>query len=533
MTAEFDPTADHPPVRVRWLPLVLILGIAGAVLSAMWTSEPDDPAPRVAATQILIALVCLLVLAWAVLFSRFPQRIRLGVLGTAAALAVLGAALFRYEGVRGDLWLDLRWRGASHEVAEAQVQGEAGVDLSQQGPHDSPQFLGPERNGVIEGVTLNTDWEKNPPREVWRHAVGPAWSSYAIVGPYILTQDQRDDTQHVVCSDLATGNTLWDTVPQGATAYHAPGSIAGDGPRATPTVDGQFVYTMDGNGQLCCLDGHDGKVVWSVEVLATNGAQNNEWGTSCSPLVVDRLVVVSAGGRDNRSLVAYDKQTGAFAWGAGTDLQSYSSPILATLAGQSQIVSLNKDSVTGHDPATGEILWTHAWVNEESNCANPMVLPEDRILITSGYGMGSTVFQVARDEAGKFATQEIWRNRELKTKFSNPVVHKGYAYGLDDKILACVDLATGERKWKKGRYEYGQLILVGDVLVVQAESGEVVLVAADPEAHRELARLPALPDKTWNVPAVSGKYLLVRNDREAACYELPLATPAETETAGR
>jgi len=528
--SSIDPSAD-PPLRVRWLPLVLILGIAGAVFAAMWSSEPADPGPRVVATQALLVLVFLSLFLWAILFSRFPGRVRWGVFATVSILALLGASLFRYEGLRGDLWVDLRLRGTDNDVAAAPVVAEATVDLNQRGEHDSPQFLGPHRNGVIAGIHLASDWERNPPREVWRHAVGPAWSSYSVVGPYVLTQDQRDDTQHVVCSELATGNTLWDTVPAGATAYHAPGSIAGDGPRATPTVDGDHVYTMDGNGQLCCLDGRDGKVLWSVEVLATNGATNNEWGTSCSPLVVDNLVVVSAGGRDDRSLVAYDKHTGTFAWGAGTDLQSYSSPIVTILAGQPQIVSVNKDTVTGHHPMGGEILWTHPWPNEESNCANPMPLGDDRILITSGYGMGATVFQVLRDDAGKFSTQEIWRNRELKTKFSNPVVHNGFAYGLDDKILACVDLATGERKWKKGRYEYGQILLVGDVIVVQAESGRVVLVAADPTEHRELAELPALSEKTWNVPTIAGKYLLVRNDREAACYELPLEPIADAATA--
>jgi outer membrane protein assembly factor BamB len=231
-------------------------------------------------------------------------------------------------------------------------------------------------------------------------------------------------------------------------------------------------------------------------------------------------VVVSAGGADGRSLVAYDAATGQPSWHAGSDGSSYSSPLLARLAGSEQIVIFNRGSLAGHDPESGALLWEHPWPAAQPNVAQPLPLPEDRLLASSGYGVGSKLFQLSREQEVTRATL-VWESPRLKSKFANLVFHQGSVYGLDDGVLVCLDPATGERRWKAGRYGHGQVLLAGGTLLVQTEGGEIVLVAPDPSGLKELARFQALDGKTWNPPALAGHLLFVRNDREAAAYDLP------------
>jgi outer membrane protein assembly factor BamB len=180
--------------------------------------------------------------------------------------------------------------------------------------------------------------------------------------------------------------------------------------------------------------------------------------------------------------------------------------------------------VTGHDPADGRILWEYSWPGNFPKCSQPVPLKEDRVFISAGYGAGCAMLQIQAGSGGSMTVEEVWRNQTMKTEFTNVVVRDRYLYGLDDGILACVDLATGQRKWKDraGNYGYGQILLVGDLLLVQSQAGPVALVEATPTRFHELGQLDALHSKTWNNPVLAGKYLVVRNDREAACYELPL-----------
>ena len=243
---------------------------------------------------------------------------------------------------------------------------------------------------------------------------------------------------------------------------------------------------------------------------------------SCSPLIVDDLVVVSAGGSDNRSLVAYRAVTGDFVWGNGTDGAGYSSPCLVTLAGAAQILIFNSGGVSAHDPVTGTNLWKYHWPGGHPHVSMPIVIPGDRLLVSSGYGVGSELLQIQKDASGAFSATRIWKSNRLKAKFTDLIYRDGFIYGLDDGIMVCLDASSGEQKWKEGRYGHGQEILVADLLLVTAESGEVILLDPNPQGSRELTRFSALRGKTWNPPALAGQYLLVRNDKQAACYRLPV-----------
>lgn len=380
-----------------------------------------------------------------------------------------------------------------------------------------PQFLGPSRTGVVADVRLARDWMAQPPKLIWRIPVGAGWSGFAIDRGLAITQEQRGASEMVVAYDLLTGKPVWSHGDQ--VRYDS--VIAGDGPRATPTIAGAYVATLGSTGLLNVLDFRTGRRLWSKDVSKDNQASNPEWGRSGSPLVLGGKVIVSAGGGDGRSLVAYDVRTGARVWSGGSDKSAYASPILMTLLGRPQIVILNSRSLAGHDPATGALLWSQPWV-PEPGVAMPIRVADDLVMGSNGYGIGSKLVKLTAGADGAITPAFVWETPRLKAKFTNPVLHDGFVYGLDDGVLVCMDVKTGERRWRAGRYGHGQTLLVGDLLLVTTEDGEVLLVEPTPEAHREVARFTAFDGKTWNPAAVAGKYLLVRNDKEAALYELTL-----------
>jgi len=243
-------------------------------------------------------------------------------------------------------------------------------------------------------------------------------------------------------------------------------------------------------------------------------------------LVLDNLVIISGGQTNGPTLLSYQQDNGSPVWKAGTDEASYSSPTIATLCGRREVLSLNAANLTAHDPADGHIQWQYTWKGWGPRCSQPLALEGDRVLLSAGFGLGSVLLQVKADASGKLSATEVWKNLRLKTQFSSVVVRDGYAYGLDEGLLACVDLATGERKWKDGHYGFGELVLVHDLLLVQTEPGPVALVEANPAEFREAGRVNALDSKTWNNPAVAGDFLLVRNDKEAICFKLATRSPA-------
>jgi outer membrane protein assembly factor BamB len=348
--------------------------------------------------------------------------------------------------------------------------------------------------------------------------VGAAWSAFAVEGDVVVTQEQHGEDEQVVAYDASTGRVLWRHSDRARYAT----VIAGVGPRATPTIHEGRVYAMGATGILNALRVQDGQRLWTRRVLEENGSSNLEWGTSASPLVDEGRVIVTPGGKDGRSLVAYSAATGEPLWAAGSDRQSYSSATIAVLAGRRQILVLNGPSVAGHDAATGALLWQKPWPAQQPNVAQPLPLPGDRVLFSAGYGVGSKLYALAASPDGSVTASLIWESPRLKAKFANAFFYDGFVYGLDDGVFTCLDPQDGQRKWRAGRYGHGQAILAGGLFLIQAEDGEVVLVEPKPEGLEELGRFTAFETKTWNPPALAGNRLYLRNDREAAAYELPV-----------
>lgn len=515
----------RPRLSHRVVAVVALVGLVAwcAINGAMWHRFVSWLSADAALLVFGVATSLWLFWIWLAFLLPASARLRWIVLALLVAIVPLNAWLVRSSGGDGDFRLMLAWRHARPTHAPVTDRATpADEDLPFE-TGDFTQFRGSSRrDGVIDSLALEADWTARPPRERWRIPVGLGWSGFAVAGDRAITHEQRGDQETVVCYDLATGRELWTHTNDAAFRS----VIAGDGPRATPTVADDRVVTLGATGLLDCLDLATGKPHWSVNILQDNGAENLVHGACGSPLVVGDLVIVSPGGADGYSLAAYHLADGRRAWQAGSDAPGYASPQLTTLAGVEQVLILNAPGVAAHDPATGRVLWTHPWQNDQQvSVSQPLLVPNDptRLFISSGYGKGCTLIEVTPGDEDTLAAQELWTSRELKTKFTSAVVHGDSAYGLDDGILACVDLTSGKRRWKKGRYGHGQILLAGELLLVQAESGEVVLVAADPAEHRELATLLALDGRTWNHPTLAGRLLLVRNDRQAVCYELPLA----------
>ncbi len=383
-----------------------------------------------------------------------------------------------------------------------------------------PGFRGPGRDGIVRGVRIATDWTASPPVELWRRPIGPGWSSFAVRGGFLYTQEQRGKDEVVACYRATSGEPVW-THRDTARFFE---SNAGPGPRGTPAISNGRVYTFGATGIVNALDADDGAVVWSRDAGSDTGTKVPTWGFASSPLVLDNFVIVAASGK----LVAYDLATGKPHWRGPSGGGGYSSPHLMTIDGMAQIVLLNGTGAISVDPVNGKLLWKHAWPGD--GIVQPAVIPGGDVLIGTGSGLGSDTkigisrVAVSHGPSG-WSVTERWTSSGLKPYFNDFVVHAGHAFGFDGRILACIDLNDGTRKWKGGRYGNGQLILLPDqdVLLVLSEEGELALVRTIPEQFTELARFKAIEGKTWNHPVLVGDVLLVRNGEEMAAFRLPLA----------
>lgn len=519
-----DETAERPSktaASIRWWPFAVICILGGVAIALLQVLGGADRQADTVARLFIVLVVGLLSFFWLIGFSRLGVRTRLRVSAIGLVLVLLFVGGFRLSGVTGDLMPIFEWRfGGDRAPIEPGAPDDVGLvdpsDEPVEGLADFPQFFGPGRDGRLAGPVLARDWESDPPELIWRRAVGAGWSGFAVAGRRAVTQEQDGEYESVVCYDALTGKRLWRHRDQ----VRYDNRVSGLGPRATPTIDGGRVYTMGATGILNCLELESGTVLWSRDTRAEFDAPLPVWGVSCSPLVDGELVIVTVGGPDASALVAYDRSEGVTVWSGGDDEVHWSSPISAVLAGVPQVVIFNA-GVAGHDIETGAVLWSYPWRVNHTHVCMPVVCGEDRMLISSGYGTGSELLEVRRDGVG-LEVESLWNSRRLKAKFTNLIAHEGHVYGLDDGIMTCIGLADGKRRWKAGRYGHGQILLIGDVLLVTTERGGVVLLEATPEESRELGRIDVFGRKTWNPPALAGRYLLLRNDVEAACYRLPL-----------
>ena len=381
-----------------------------------------------------------------------------------------------------------------------------------------PGFRGPDRDDVVHGVQIATDWSQSPPVQMWRRPIGPGWSSFAVNGNLLYTQEQRGGDEIVSCYKVSTGQPVW--AHRDAARFWE--SNAGAGPRGTPTLSNGRVYTLGATGIVNALDGATGAVIWSRNAASDTKVKIPMWGISSSPLVVDDVVIVAAGGK----LAGYDVATGNLRWSGGGGGFSYSSPHLVTLDGVPQVLFISGPGTVAVEAKTGKVLWQHAWAG--GSIVQPAMTADGDLLVNTMGGNGGLGLRrlAVANKSGGWTVEERWTSTGLKPYFNDFVVHKGYAFGFDGSILSCIDLQDGQRKWKGGRFGNGQLLLLADqdLLLVLSEEGELALVKATPDQFTEVARFPAIEGKTWNHPVLVGDHLLVRNDQEMAAFRLSPAS---------
>lgn len=496
------------------------VGLGSAAAAALFLGSTSTfPAALVAVLWGLPAAVGLALFALFLWRDRSPASRRLAV-GAALLVALAPWPLLEADGASGQMMPNLVWVWKTPAVPSS---GDAVVSVSGApavptvaAARDWPGFRGPERLGIVpaEAVAeLNLDWQRRPPSELWRRPIGPGWSSFAVIGDLACTQDQAGAKERVICLDARTGGTVWE---------HTDGTrfeelAGGPGPRATPLIHEGRLFALGASGVLNSLVLQTGELVWSVDI--SGGGESPEWGFASSPLILDDLVYVSPAAVGGARLLALDWRNGERVWRAEGGGAGYSSAQVAVLAGTLQILLLDGGGLAGYEPRTGERLWEYDWPTQLPKVAQPHVIGDDTVIVGMGYGRGTKSLHVRR-EGGSWGVEERWSSSRFKPKFNDFVIRDGHIFGLDEGILVCVEAATGERLWKGGRYGYGQLVLVGEVLLVVAESGDLVLVEASAAGHNELARIQGLAGKSWSHPALARSRLLVRNGSEAACYDL-------------
>lgn len=455
--------------------------------------------------------------------------------GVIAAVVGLAPSLgMRADGVDGRFGLETsyRWVPSAAARASEQLAGRTTVtvaggaaDLGPATEADWPGFRGGRRDGDVPPA-VTAGWDGSPPKERWRlAAIGPAWSSFCAVGDLVFTQEKRGESESVVCYRADTGAEVW--------ARGEPGSHddmpSGAGPRATPTYANGMIYAVGSKGTVSCVRAATGEPVWVVKLAERFGATEPVFGQSASPLVVGDVVVVNPCSASSPRLVGLAVGTGETRWATeakGTD--GYSSPHAATIAGVGQVLIYNGTGLAGHDPATGKELWHYDWktAQNEPTTVQPLVLPDGRVVIGGGNaGVGTRCVAVKR-EGERWAVEEVWKTTRFTPTFNDVVHHGAHLYGLDKGMLVCLDLATGKIVWKEGRYGSGQMVLVGNKLLVISERGRLACVAASPDGYDELWIADALNKKTWNHPAIARGRLFLRNDTEAAAFDLPTGQSA-------
>lgn len=508
----------------RWVPVVLFLaGLVGVPVLL----HPPEVIPL--AVVYGAPAVALLWVTWLVLSTPLSMSERLPGVVVAVVVGWAAFALVRIDGTDADMVPELRFRFA--KTAEQLTEEERARRASgpppavsvavSVTPGDWAEFRGPNRDGRVVGTTIRTNWDANPPTLVWKQRVGPGWGNFAVVGDRAFTQEQRGENEAIVCYHADTGKELWaHTEP--ARFFEA---IAGTGPRATPTIAEGKLYAYGATGKLTCLDAAVGTPRWTRDVIADTGAPLPQWGFSSSPLLIQGLVIVFAGGPGGKGTVAYRADTGEPAWSAGVAVQGYSSAHRVTLHGIEQVLMSSNIGLESFRPSDGKLLWTFTGADPMTNrVTQPVAVSDSEVLLGTGVGTDQNTRRLRVTRSGEtWSVEAVWTSPAVKPYFNDGVVHQGHFYGFNGAALVCMSLTDGKQKWKAGNvYGNGQVLLLADqgMLVVQAVDGRVALVEAIPDDYSEVAKFPALVGKTWNHPVVVRGRLYVRNGEEMACYDL-------------
>jgi outer membrane protein assembly factor BamB len=398
---------------------------------------------------------------------------------------------------------------------------------------DWPQYRGPQHDGSTSERIAR--WTGDGPRQLWKVPTTDGFSSFSIKGGKAFTLVKRDVegvAQEVcVAVDADQGKELWAT-PLGIAKYEGGGddgtsdNRGGDGPRSTPTLDGDKVYVLSANLIVSCLQADTGNVLWSRDLVKDHGAKNITWKNAASP-VLDGNVIYVAGGADGQCFLALNKNDGSVVWKTGSDKITHATPVPATIHGVRQVIFFMQSGLVSLGAADGKELWKHPFKFSVSTAASPVVAG-DIVYCAAGYGVGASAARISKSGDAWTAT-ELWRttgNKPVCNHWSTPVYKDGYLYGMfsfkeyGKGPLKCVEVATGKVMWQKENFGAGQVILAADTLVALGDAGQLVLVDPNPKEYRELARATVVSGKCWSTPSLSNGRLYVRSTKEGVCLDV-------------
>ncbi len=379
---------------------------------------------------------------------------------------------------------------------------------------DWNQYRGASRNGASQEKNLISKWEASGPKEVWRVAVGAGYSGISVVNNRVYTMDSDEKSEYALCADAATGKQLW-RVRVGELFKND----FGDGPRSTPTVDGDLVYVLSSLGNLKALKTADGSEVWSVDFRKSYESPLLPWAFCASPLVVENQLIMEIGGKGPHAVGSFDKKTGKLLWSAQEDQIAYSSPILVEFNGVRQLVFMTKKELFALN-LKGEKLWSEPFTPEIGiKPAMPVFLAPDLLFVSASYDAGCKVVRMAADgDSVKAST--VWESKEMRNHFNTSVARDQYLYGFDKAMFKCLDSTTGKVMWVKRGLGKGSLITADKMAIALSERGKLHLAKLQPDAYEELASHQVLSGRCWTQPSLAEGRLYVRSNTEMVCLDL-------------
>ena len=386
--------------------------------------------------------------------------------------------------------------------------------LSAQSGFDWPQFRGVNRDGISNESGLLQSWPAEGPKVLWKVSVGDGYSSISVSNGRLYTMFSDGDSEVVAAFDATSGKEVW--------RYKLDSNFVndqGNGPRSTPTLDGDILYALSGQGMLAALNVKDGSKVWDHNLQKDLNGKVPIWGVATSPLVEKDTLLVLVGGGENNALVCFNKKTGDVIWKSQSDEPGYSSPIAVTIGGVRQIIAFSGTALFSFSPTDGKMYWRYPWKTDWFvNAATPILVSNDKIFISTAYDRGCALLQVT-NAGGNVAVQEVWLSKGMKNHFNSSILYKDHLYGFDNAVLKCIDTSTGEEKWQKGGFGKGSLIFADGNLIVLGERGQLLLVEATPDQYKEKASFQILQGKCWTEPTLSDGKLYLRNQKEMLCLD--------------
>jgi outer membrane protein assembly factor BamB len=383
-------------------------------------------------------------------------------------------------------------------------------------PSDWPQWRGPRRDGIAAEKGLLKQWPTGGPPVAWTATgAGDGYSSFAVANGRLFTLGARGDIEYAIAFDAASGKQLW-SVAHGRRFDND----RGDGPRATPTVDGDRLYAYGASGDLAAMDAATGKVFWKVNLLQTLGGSNINWGLSESPLVLEDRVLVNPGA-PGASIVALRKSDGSVLWKSESDEAGYSSAVLHEIGGIRQAIFFTGERALGVDVGSGRLLWSYDQVaNRTANIATPIVR-RNRVFLSSDYGTGAALLELTAADGG-ITAREVYFTRDMRNHHASSVLVGEHLYGFSSAILTAMNFNTGEVAWRDRSVGKGSVIYADERLYLFSEGGVVGLAEANPSAYREHGRFQLktgnLP--TWSHPVVADGKLFLRDQDRIYAYDV-------------